>query len=302
MARFVVREVVCKSLINRVEGMPFRWSINPYRGCRHACVYCYARPTHEYLGLNGADAFQEVVFAKVNAPQVARAELARRAWRGESVAIGTATDPYQQAETRYRLTRGILQAFCDFRNPLTITTKSPMVLRDADLLAALARHAPVTVQMTITTLDEELWRALEPTTARPWKRLRALAALHERGIQTAVFLSPILPGLTDDSDGLEAVVAAAADARVDYLWGGTLRLGPGVREYYLDFLQREHPELLGRYRRLYPHTYAPSEYQEQIRQRVDGLRARYGLLRERPTKEPQSAARPLQLSLLATLP
>src|SRR5437660_8780870 len=137
MAGYSLREIQCKSLINRVQGMPFKWSINPYRGCRHACVYCYARPTHEYLGKNGADEFQEVIFAKVNAPQVVRRELAKHSWRGESVVIGTATDPYQQAESTYAITRGILQAFRDFRNPVSITTKSPMVLRDLDLLAEL---------------------------------------------------------------------------------------------------------------------------------------------------------------------
>ncbi|HLJ68660.1 MAG TPA: hypothetical protein VKX16_14990 [Chloroflexota bacterium] len=134
-APFAVRELHCKSAINRVRGMPFDWSINPYRGCRHACIYCYARPTHEYLGLNGGEEFQEVIFAKVNAPEVVRRELAKRSWRGDHVVIGTATDPYQQAESRYRITRGILEAFRDFRNPVSITTKSPMVLRDLDILA-----------------------------------------------------------------------------------------------------------------------------------------------------------------------
>ena len=171
VAGFSLRAIECKSLINRVENMPFKWSINPYRGCRHACVYCYARPTHEYLGLNAAEQFEEIIFAKVNAAEVVRRELGRRSWRRESVAIGTATDPYQQAESRSRITRGILEAFRDFRNPLTITTKSPMVLRDGDILAELNRYASVTVQMSVTTLDEDLWRRLEPTTARPSKRI-----------------------------------------------------------------------------------------------------------------------------------
>src|SRR5579872_3150288 len=183
MARFVVRELHCKSAINRVKGMPFDWSINPYRGCRHACVYCYARPTHEYLGMNGADEFQEVIFAKVNAPQVVRQELGKRSWRGESVVIGTATDPYQQAESRYEITRGILEAFRDFRNPVSITTKSPMVLRDLDILAQLAMSAEVSVHCTVTTMDEALWRKIEPTTAKPHKRLEALAVLGRHGIR-----------------------------------------------------------------------------------------------------------------------
>jgi DNA repair photolyase len=299
VARSTVREMACKSVINRVDGMPFAWSINPYRGCRHACVYCYARPTHEYLGLNGAEEFQEIIFAKVNAPQVVRHELSRRSWRRESVALGTATDPYQPAESRYRLTRGILEAFRDFRNPLTITTKSPMVLRDVDILCELAMHASVTVQMTVTTLDTRLWRALEPTTAKPWKRLEALKILHERGIGTGVFLSPILPGLTDDSAHLEPVVAAAAKAGVDVVWGNTLRLGPGVRDYYLDFLKREYPELVGRYEALYRGTYAASGYAERVQSRVDALRRRYGLTGERRAEKEPLIASAVQLPLFA---
>ena len=241
MAHFSVREISCKSVINRVQGMPFAWSINPYRGCRHACVYCYARPTHEYLGLHGAEEFQEVIFAKVNAPQVVRKELARRSWRGDHVVIGTATDPYQQAESRYRITRGILEAFRDFRNPVSITTKSPMILRDAELLSDLAGHAPVTVHFTVTTLDETLWRKIEPTTAKPLKRLEAVKTLRENGIRAGIFLSPILPGLTDDTPHLEAVIAAAAEYGVDFVFSQVLRLGPGITEYYVPFLHREYP-------------------------------------------------------------
>src|SRR5947209_6786969 len=179
MASFAVREIAARSVINRVQGMPFSWSINPYRGCRHACGYCYARPTHEYLGMNGKDEFQEVIFAKLNAPELVRRELAKRSWRGDEVDIGTATDPYQQAESRYGITRGILQAFCDFRNPLSITTKSPMVLRDLDLLTELARHVDVTVHFTVTTMDEVLWRQIEPTTAKSRKRMEAMRTLRE---------------------------------------------------------------------------------------------------------------------------
>jgi DNA repair photolyase len=273
---FTVREIRCKSAINRVKGMPFDWSINPYRGCRQACVYCYARPTHEYLGLNGADEFQEVIFAKVNAPETVRHELASRSWRGDNVVIGTATDPYQQAESRYSITRGILEAFRDFRNPLSITTKSPMVLRDLDILAELARHADVTVHFTVTTMDEDLWRKIEPTTAKPHKRLEAVRTLHEAGIRTAVFLSPVLPGLTDDEGHLEAVVAAAAEAGADALFSQVLRLGHGITEYYVPFLEREFPDLVERYRRLYHGKNAAGRYVEEIGARVKALKSRYG--------------------------
>lgn len=280
MARFTVREITCKSVINRVQGMPFQWSINPYRGCRHACVYCYARPTHEYLGLNGAEEFQEVILAKVNAPALVRQELARRTWRGDSVVIGTATDPYQQAESRYCITRGILEAFRDFRNPVSITTKSPMVLRDLDVLSDLVPHAEVTVHFTVTTMDEALWRKIEPTTSRPRKRLEAMRMLREHGIRTGVFLSPILPGLTDNAEHLEAVVAAAVKHGAMFVFAQVLRLGPGIDQYYLPFLEREFPHLLPRYRNLYRGNYALGMYVQQVEQLVTELKRRYGMVEE----------------------
>jgi DNA repair photolyase len=301
MASFTVREIQCKSVINRVQGMPFAWSINPYRGCRHACVYCYARPTHEYLGLNAADEFQEVIFAKVNAPEVVRRELAKRSWRRDNVVIGTATDPYQQAESRYRITRGILKAFRDFRNPLSITTKSPMVLRDLEILTDLARHADVTVHFTVTTMDEHLWRKIEPTTSKPRKRLEALRALKEHGIRAGVFLSPVLPGLTDDTEHLEAVISAAAEHGADFVFSQVLRLGPGISEYYLPFIQSEFPELAAGYKRLYLRNYAPGAYSEMVGTQVKLLKEKYGLLQDRmPEKErviPPRQPRQLSLSL-----
>lgn len=298
MAKFTVRETPCKTLINRVQGMPFSWSINHYRGCRHACVYCYARPTHEYLGLNAADEFQEVIFAKVNAAQVVRSELARKSWRGENVVIGTATDPYQQAESQYGITRGILEAFRDFRNPLSLTTKSPMVLRDIEILAELARHTQVTVHFTVTTMDEDLWRKIEPTTSKPRKRLEAIRELRERGINCGVFLSPVLPGLTDDPEHLEAVIAAAARYGVDFVYASVLRLGPGISEYYLPFLEREFPHLSQRYRHLYRGKYVPAAYDAEIRGRVAELKEKYGIAdRTPPVRMREAPALPLQLSL-----
>jgi DNA repair photolyase len=304
VAKFSVREMACKSVINRVTGMPFAWSINPYRGCRHACVYCYARPTHAFLGLNAAQDFEEIIFAKVNAPQVLRQELAQRSWKHESVAIGTATDPYQQAETRYKLTRGILEAFRDARNPLSITTKSPLVLRDLDLLTDLSRDTKVSVQITITTMDERLWRVLEPTTPKPWKRIEALRILRQRGIHAGIFLSPLLPGLTDDAAGMEAVIAAAVDAGAQFVWGGTLRLADGVRQVYFDCLRQEFPDLLPGYERLYRGAYAPAEYRERVNARLEALRQRYGLSEDRPQAMPsQQSAQPApkQLSLFAAV-
>jgi DNA repair photolyase len=277
VARFIVHEIHSKSVINRVKGMPFDWSINPYRGCRHACVYCYARPTHEYLGLGVGDEFQEAIFAKVNAPEIVRAELAKRSWRGDDVVIGTATDPYQQAESRYRITRGILEAFRDAANPVSITTKSPMVLRDLDILADLAKQADVTVHFTVTTLDLVLWKAIEPTTAKPHKRLEAMATLRAHGIRSGVFLSPVLPGITDDPAHLEAVVKAAAEHGAQFIFSQALRLGPGISEYYLPFLQREFPHLADGYAQLYRGNSVGWAYSDRLSRRIRELKERYGL-------------------------
>ena len=234
--------------------------------------------------MNGAEEFQEVIFAKVNAPDVVRRELARPSWIGDEVVIGTATDPYQQGESRYRITRGILEAFRDFRNPLSITTKSPMVLRDLDSLSDLAQDVEVTVHFTVTTMDETLWRQIEPTTSKPRKRLSAVGKLREHGIRAGIFLSPVLPGLTDDVEHLEGVVAAAAATGVDSLSTGVLRLGTGISEYYLPFLEREHPHLVARYQHLYRGNYAPAQYTQEVQNRVDTLKQRYGIRDSVPIK------------------
>jgi DNA repair photolyase len=302
MARFTVHEIHCKSAINAVKGMPFSWSLNPYRGCRHACVYCYARPTHEYLGLDARDGFQEVILAKVNAPEIVRKELARPNWRGENVVVGTATDPYQQAESRYGITRGILEAFREARNPVSITTKSPMVLRDLDILSDLARHVTVTVHFTVTTLDETLWRAIEPTTSKPKKRLEALRTLRDHGIHAGVFLSPVLPGLTDDEAHLEAVIVAAAEAGAEFVFSQALRLGPGISEYYLPWLERTFPHLTHEYERLYRRNFPPAYYADTVTERVRALKRKHGLRDRMPEIKVERAAPPVvpvQLGLFA---
>lgn len=301
MSRFTVREIRAKSVINRVQGMPFSWSLNPYRGCRHACVYCYARPTHEYLGLGGGDEFQEVILAKVNAPTLVREELGRASWHREMVVVGTATDPYQQAESSYRLTRGVLEAFRDWSSPVSITTKSPMVLRDLDLLQAIDRVAAVTVCVTVTTLDEKLWRKIEPTTSKPRKRLETIRTLREHGINAGVLVSPVLPGLTDAPAHMESVVAAAADHGAAFLSGNVLRLGPGISDYYLPFLRREFPELRAAYAELYRGNRPPGFYSETIGRRLDDLKLKYGLTGRRVARAKTKAVRPspIQLGLFA---
>lgn len=268
--------ITCKSALNRVSGMPFRWSLNPYRGCAHACHYCFARATHAYFGLNASEDFETKIFAKVNLPEVLRQELARPSWRGEAVAIGTATDPYQPVEGQLRLTLRALEVLRDFRNPLSIVTKSTLIIRDLDLLADLATRARVRVYLTVTTLDPTLWRQIEPGTPPPAKRLAVLARLAAAGVPCGVMLAPVLPGITDSAESIEAVAAAAADHGASSFHAGVLRLAPLVKEHYFTFLSHAFPDLLARYARAYPRIQAPAAYVQMIETRVEAIRARYG--------------------------
>lgn len=270
-------EVHVRSVLNRVQGMPFRWSVNPYRGCQHACVFCYARRTHWFLDQDGVADWGRRIFVKVNAPQVLRRELADPRWTREEVHVGTATDPYQPAEGVYRLTRQILQALGDHRTPAVVVTRSTMVVRDADVLQAMARGAGVAVCVSVATLDEALARQIEPDVPPPLRRLQALRALAEAGIPTGVLLAPVLPGLTDDPAQLAAVVAAARDHGARWLWTNTLHLGHVTRQAFFHFLRRWDPRLVPEYERLYRGAYAPRAYQRRVQEVVSALRARWGL-------------------------
>jgi DNA repair photolyase len=301
--------ILCKTALNRVQGMPFRWSLNPYAGCSHSCVYCYARAY--YVAADRGDAgrdFETRILVKTNFPEVLRRELGRPSGRGEQVALGTATDAYQPAEGRFRLTRRVLEALRDCHNPLGMVTKSPMVYRDIDLLVELARVAHVRVFFTITTVDLSLWRTLEPGTANPFKRLHVMRELAAAGVPAGVLLAPILPGITDSVEAIEAVAAAAADHKAAFFGSGALRLRPVVREHYLEFIGETFPDLLPRYERAYIGVNAPRRYQEKLAARVERIRGRYGFaedsMRERrlvpstaPTGEPGSPRGGRQLAL-----
>ena len=278
------RWLPCRTLINRVPGdrMPFRWSINPYRGCVHGCVYCYARATHPYLGLDGGTDFETVIFVKQGAVEALRRDLSRPGWRREHVAIGTATDPYQPIEGKFRLMRGILRALIDARTPFSITTKSTLVLRDLDLLVEATRGAGCTVHISVPTVDPDLWRQLEPGTPHPLQRLRVLRRLREAGVEAGVFLAPILPGITDDRAHLEEVIRAAATHGAAFLWPGVLHLGPGVREWVFPAIRRLRPDLLPMYRALYRGREAAPFYRESVLRRVEALQRKWGLPGERP--------------------
>jgi DNA repair photolyase len=262
-------EIHAKSALNRVperSRMPFPWTINPYRGCTHACTYCFARPTHTYLDFNSGRDFEREIVVKVNVPELVRAELARPSWKGEHVALGTNTDPYQWVEGRYRLMPGIWEAFRDFANPCSVLTKSPLVLRDKDLLLQIAERAPVTASFSVPTLDEKTWRATEPHTPPPRARLEALAELNRVGIPTGILIAPLMPGINDSPEQVEKIVQIATEAGAVSIGGIALHLRGEVRDIFMDWLRAQRPDLVPRYEELYRRSaYAPREVQERAR-------------------------------------
>lgn len=289
-------EVQCRQALNRVEGMGFRWSLNPYRGCVHGCQYCFARRYHGFLELNASEDFTDIIFVKVNCPDVLRRELSRPSWRGDAVAMGTATDPYQPIEGRYRLTRRCLEALTLKRTPVSVVTKRTMIVRDRDVLTDAARRAGCTVCFSVTTLDPDPWRSLEPGTPPPLQRLRAMGRLVQAGVKAGVLLAPIIPGITDGRDNLEAVVRAAAEQGACFLGANVLHLKPGTREHFMGFLDREHPDLLPAYQRLYPGSYTPKRFHETLQSQVRALKLLHRL-GERPSPVIQPEERPRQMTL-----
>jgi DNA repair photolyase len=276
--------------------MPFRWSLNPYRGCLHGCHYCYARASHTYLGMNAGEDFATKIVVKTNLPEVLRQEVGRRAWTRQRVAIGTATDAYQPCEGRYRLTRRCLEALRDFATPVSIVTKSTLILRDRDLLAELAQGPGATVYFTITTLDPNLWRVIEPGTPSPHKRLEVLRRLSEAGIPCGVFLAPILPGITDTAEAIAAVAAAAKAHGAASFGSGVLRLAPEVKEHYFGFIASSFPDLLPRYERAYAGTNIAADYQAAIERRLARVRKHYGFAEDAMQSRRVAAASSMQIA------
>ena len=274
--------VNAKRILNHVPGpsrAPTNWTINVYRGCSHSCRYCFARPTHEYLGFNiGAD-FDHKIVVKINAVERLRAELADPRWAGEPVAMGTNTDPYQRAEAKYRLTRGVLEALAERSNPFSILTKSPLVVRDLDVITRAAERSEVSVYFSIGTLDERVWRLTEPGAPHPRRRIDAMTAFAKAGVRTGALVAPILPGLSDRPEQLRAVVRAINNAGGRLLGIGPLHLRPGLREHFLDWLAGVDPALHADYLRRYADRgYAPQHY-------IDLLYERAGVPRKAPRSE-----------------
>ena len=293
------REEPCKSALNRVRGMPFQWSLNPYMGCAHQCTFCYVRAFERRADRPADERYGRSIRVKINIAEVLRFELSRSSWKREMVAIGAATDPYQPAEGEYRLTRSCIEALAASRTPIAIITRGPMIVRDIDVLGAAAQRTDVSVSFSVPTLDPDVWRKTEPGAPPPEQRLRALKMLIEAGIKAGVSMAPILPGISDRPEQLAAVVRAARDAGATHLWSAMLYLRPGTREHFITLLEREWPEQVDRYRELYEsRAYLPREHTEPLRAGVAELRTRFGIAdRRRRRLEPPESPEQLELAI-----
>jgi DNA repair photolyase len=269
-------EVRAKSALNAVpkqSRMPFRFTVNPYRGCSHACSYCFARPTHTYLDLDAGRDFEREIVVKVNVPEVLRAELARPSWKREQVALGTNTDPYQWVESRYKLMPEIWQALLDFDTPCSLVTKSPLALRDIDILKELADGPGVTVFFSVPTLDERAWRETEPHTPSPRARLEGVRKMNEAGVPSGILIAPLMPGINDSPEQVGEILRIAEDAGAISAPAMPLHLRPGVKEVFFEWMRAHRPDLMQRYEELYRNrSYVPAAEKKRIAQMVEGVR------------------------------
>lgn len=286
--RVEYRKEPCKSALSQVRGVHFTWSLNPYMGCAHRCTFCYVRAFERRADRPSGEAYGRSIRVKTNIVAVLDAEVRRRSWQRETVAIGSATDPYQPAEGQYRLTRGCIPVLARARTPFEIITRGPLIVRDIDVLQEASSRVPVTVNFSVPTLDEHVWRNTEPGTAPPKQRLRAVRMLVDAGIRAGVGMAPVLPGLSDRPDQLIEVVRAARDAGATHLWTRTLYLAPGTREHFLDSLARVWPEEAVRYASLYRTAYLDRSIDQPIRARVERLAREAGIddRRVRPIQAP----------------
>ncbi len=295
--RVEYREEECRSALNRVKGMPFGWSLNPYGGCVHRCTFCYVRAFEQRADRPSDDRYGRSIRVKVNVAEVLARELRRASWGRETVAIGAATDPYQPAEGRYRLTRACIETLGRSGTPFGIITRGPLIVRDLDVLQEAARRADVSVTFSVPTLDPEVWRTTEPGTAPPRQRLRALTKLVEAGVRASVGMAPILPGLSDRPEQLAEVVKAARAAGATGIWANVLYLAPGTKEHFLEALARDWPEQLERYEDLYAKgAYLPRATVDPLREQVRGLARTHGV-RDRRRAPLTPPPEPVQLSL-----
>ena len=285
-------EQPCKSALNPVKGMPFDWSLNPYTGCAHRCAFCYVRGFERRADRPSDARYGTVVRVKTNFVTQLRSELARKSWKREPVAIGAATDPYQPAEAKYRLTRGTIEALSEFLTPFHIITRGPLIVRDLDVLTRAARRVEVRVNVSISSLDPKEWRELEPGAPDPKQRLKAVRALSDAGIDVGIGIAPVIPGVSDSTEILAGVVRAARAAGATRVWSRGLYLAPGTREHFLEALGRAWPEERARYARLYAGgAYLPKQTDEELRDRVRGIAREHGVRDRRAIRlEPDPAA------------
>lgn len=272
------QEIQCRSALNRVKGMPFEWTLNPYRGCTHACEYCFARRYQTQLELGSGDEFSSLIFVKTNFVSVLRRELDRPKWTRSVVALGTATDPYQPIEGHYKLTRGSLAALAAARTPVGLLTKGPMIVRDIDVLKDVTAAAPgSSICVSVPTTDEDAWRRLEPGTAPPLQRLRAVRALVDAGLEAGVLMSPLVPGFSTDPEKIERTIKGIADHGAKFVGANILFLDGGTREHFMRFLASEFPGMTEEYEHLYVSKYVEKNYAERVKGTVGMLKLRYGL-------------------------
>lgn len=290
-------EEPCKSALQRVHGMPFDWSLNPYVGCAHRCTFCYVRAFERRADRPSDDRYGRTVKVKTNVVGVLRGELSRRSWQREPVCLGTATDPYQPCEGRYRLTRGCLEALSEHRTPVSITTRGPLVIRDIDVLVTMSRRVDVGICVSLPSVDEDVVRRTEPGTAPPHQRLRAVTRLVTAGIRAGILMAPILPGISDSEASISAVVRAARAAGATFVGAAMLNLRPGTREHFIAALEQDWPELVGLYSRLFERgAYLPSAVSTPALERV-AVQRRIAGIADRRTEQPSPPLQPLQLAL-----
>jgi DNA repair photolyase len=272
------QEIRCRSALNRCKGMPFmKWTLNPYRGCTHGCHYCFARKYQTQLELNVGDDFASVIFVKTNFVEVLRRELDKPSWAKESIGFGTATDPYQPIEGTYKLSRGTLEALRDAASPVGIVTKGPMIVRDKDVLQDLSKRTTCRVHISIPTVDEDAWEKLEPGVAHPNQRLRAVRELVDAGIDCGVLMAPIVPGFSTQPAKIERTIKAIADSGATSIGAMVMHLEGGTRDHFMTMLNREYPEMVEKYEKLYASKYVSKDYDQRVQEVVSLMRARYGI-------------------------
>jgi len=282
------QEITCRSALNPVKGMPFNWTLNVYRGCTHACHYCFARRYQTQFELGPGDHFSSIILVKTNVVEVLKRELDRPSWTREQVAVGTATDPYQPIEGHYKLTRRSLEALLAGKTPIGLVTKGPMIVRDVDLLSELGRTVGCTVYVSVPTVDNDAWAALEPGTAHPLQRLRAVRQLRDAGVNAGVLMAPVVPGFTTQAAKLEATIKAIADHGAAFMGANLMYLKGGTRDHFMGFIAKEFPHMVAGYNKLYAGAYAKADYVKSVRAMIDALQQRHDV-RRRPSN---SSGRP----------